>query len=439
MRFPDIRPGRKLLLMLAVWTVIGLGAVWWKPGGILWQGFGLLLAAAAVTDLFQLLRTPLPGVSRRIRHNLPLGVWSKVHLTIENPVSRPLAIRAHDLHPAEFEVQGLPWGLRLDPRGAATRDYRVRPPSRGDFAIPGCALRLSSPMNLWTRTATVPVDASIRVLPNFAEISHYTLLATADRLGQLGVRLRRRRGTGAEFHQLREYRRGDSLRQIDWKATSKVRKLISREYQEERDQRLLFLLDCGRRMRHADGERGHLDEALNALLLLAYVAVHQGDSVGLMTYGGPRRWFAPRKDPDTVNRLLNAVYDLQPSLEAADPLQAARELIRTLDRRALVVIITNSRDEDNLEMETAIRLLRRRHLVVLADLRETALDLALQEPIMGREDALRFHAVQDYLETRRHHLERLRHNGARVLDLLPGQLPIALVNQYLEIKRGGVL
>ena len=51
-------------------------------------------------------------------------------------------------------------------------------------------------------------------------------------------------------------------------------------------------------MRHADQDRGHLDEALNALLLLAYVAVRQGDAVGLMTFGGPKRWFAPRKDPE---------------------------------------------------------------------------------------------------------------------------------------------
>ena len=398
-----------------------------------------MLAAALFTDLIQLLRTPLPRVTRRIRHTLPLGVWRRVQLTIENLGARPLALEAHDLHPARFDVRGMPWGLRLDPRGTQALDYELRPGERGDFAFSGCDLRLSSPMGLLTSTRTVSLPDEVRVFPNFAEISQYTLLATADRLGQLGVRIRRRRGTGAEFHQLREYRRGDSLRQIDWKATSKVRKLISREYQDESDQRLLFLLDCGRRMRHADGERGHLDEALNALLLLAYVVVRQGDSVGLMTYGGPRRWLAPRKDPDTVNRLLAAVYDLQPTLEAADPLMAARELMQSFDRRALILLVTNSRDEDNREMEAAIRLMRRRHLVVLADLRESALDRALAEPIEARDDALRFHAIQDYLEARRRHHERLHHGGAYVLDLLPEQLPIALINQYLDIKRGGSL
>ena len=434
-----IRPGRPLPVLLGIWTLIGLAAVWWAPAETLWQWTGVLLAAALLADLYQLLITPIPRVTRNMRHTLPLGVWSRVRLIIEHRGTRALPVQVHDLHPGLFAVRHLPRRLNLTSPRPVEIDYELRPPRRGDFDLPGCDLLLFSPLQLWTRRRMVSAPATVRVFPNFAEISHYTLLATADRLGQLGVRMHRRRGTGAEFNQLREYRRGDSLRQIDWNATAKLRKLISREYQDERDQRLLFLLDCGRRMRHADATCGHLDEALNALLLLAYVAVHQGDAVGLMTYGGPRRWFAPRKEPDTVNRLLGAVYDLQPTLEAADPIVAARQLMQSMDRRALVVIITNTRDEDNRDMETAIRLLRRRHLVVLADLRETALDRALQIPVINREQAMRFHAVQDYLETRRRHHERLHHNGAQVLDLLPGQLPIALVNRYLDIKRGGAL
>jgi len=280
----------------------------------------------------------------------------------------------------------------------------------------------------------------VRVYPNFAEISHYTLLAASDRLAQIGVRRLQRRGSGAEFHQQREYRRGDTLRQIDWKATSRTRKLIAREYQDERDQRLLFLLDCGRRMRHVDARgRAHLDEALNALLLLAYVAVRQGDAVGLMTYGGPRRWLAPRKEPDTVNRLLSEVYDLQPGLDAADPLAAARELMQRQPRRALVVFLTNSRDEDHPELLRAVDVLRRRHLVLVADLRESVLDEALTEPIEDRRQALRFHGAHDYLAHRRRQHERLQHRGARVLDLLPQQLPIALVNAYFATKRAATL
>lgn len=434
-----MRPRRRILLLAVIGTCVGLAAAWWSPAEVLWKVLCVIFAAAALADLLWLRRLPQPRIERQLGRTLPMGVWRPVRLTIENTASRSLGLTAHDLHPAGFEIRGLPRELRLRARERVSLEYRIRPPVRGEFELTGCDLRLVSPMGLWDRRRTIPLPARVRVFPNFAEIGHYTLLASGDRLGRLGVRMRRRRGLGAELHQLREYRRGDSLHRIDWKATSRVRKLISREYRDERDQRLLFLLDCGRRMRHADAGRGHLDEALNALLLLAFVAVRQGDAVGLMTFGGPQRWLAPRKDPNTVNRLLNAVFDLQPTLEAADPLAAARELMKTQTRRAMVLILTNSRDEDQSELAAAIAFLRRRHLVVIADLRESILDRTLSEPVASRSSALLFHAVQGYLEARRRHHERLRHLGAHVLDLVPSQLPIALVNRYFAIKRAGSL
>ena len=434
-----MHPRSPLVLALATWTALGLGAAWLPGIWVFWQGLGVLIGGLAAADLWWLHRLPDPRLARRIGRALPLGVWTPVTLELSNPSSQTLILTVHDLHPSEFAVRGLPRDLRLPPRQQTLVEYRLCPPSRGDFPISGCALATRSPLGLWRRSRSIPLAETLRVFPNFAEISRYTLLAANDRLAQMGVRRHQRRGTGAEFHQLREYRAGDSLRQIDWKATARIRKLISREYQDERDQRLVFLLDCGRRMRHRDRGRGHLDEALNAVLLLAYVAVRQGDAVGLMTYGGPQRWLAPRKELQTVSRILESVYDLQPSMEAADPLGAASTLLAIMPRRALVVIVTNSRDEDQEGLELAAQLLRRRHLVVVADLRESTLDRALDAPIEDTRDALRFHSAHGWLAERRRHQERLQHLGIQVLDLLPAQLPIALVNRYFDIKRAGML
>ncbi|MBT0875970.1 DUF58 domain-containing protein, partial [Campylobacter coli] len=121
--------------------------------------------------------------------------------------------------------------------------------------------------------------------------------------------IRRRRGEGTDFHQMREYRVGDSLRQIDWKATSRARKLISREYQDEKNQQLLVVLDTGRRMlaREPASPQGaalaHFDHALDATLLVAYLALRQGDAVGLLTTGGERRWVPPRRGMAAIDTL----------------------------------------------------------------------------------------------------------------------------------------
>ncbi len=434
-----LTPAPRLVLAAAAWTALGLAAAFEPALAELWQFAGVLLGAAAFADWMRLRRLPTPAVQRLVNRNLPVGVWSTVTLEVRNVGSVAQSMRLHDLHPPEFAVRGMPLDLALVPGEWAEVRYQLRPPTRGAFYAVGTEFLLDSPWRLWRQRRRDGSEQQLRVYPNFAEIAHYTLLATDNRLSQMGVRRRQRRGEGNDFHQLREYRVGDSLRQVDWKATSRYRKLISREYQDERDQQVLFMVDCGRRMHHADAGRVHLDEALNAVLLLSYVSLRQGDAVGFMTFGGVRRWFAPRKGAHVVNGLLNATYDLQSTTEAADYLAAAGELIALQRRRALVVLITNTRDEDHRDLEAAVRLLRRRHLVVVADLRESLLDDMVAGRVHTLDEALRFHSAEDYLARRRESHERLTYHGARILDLRPAQLPVALVNQYHAIKRSGTL
>jgi uncharacterized protein (DUF58 family) len=256
----------------------------------------------------------------------------------------------------------------------------------------------------------------------------------------MGVLRRRRRGAGLEFHQLRDYRQDDAPRQIDWKASSRHRRLISREYQDERDQQLVFLLDCGHRMRTKDEDLSHFDHALNALLLLAYVALRQGDAVGFATFGHEEpRFIAPRKSVATVPALLNGVYDLQPSLQPGDYVRAVEQLLRRVRRRALVVLATTLREEDEEPLHEALQALRRRHLVVLAALREAVLDDVRQTPVRTFDHALVYGVATDYIRARDRQLGVLRRRGMRVIDVEPRHLPERLVNQYWEIKRAGAI
>jgi uncharacterized protein (DUF58 family) len=300
-------------------------------------------------------------------------------------------------------------------------------------------------MRLWLRRLDAGTPQSVRVYPDFAKVAQYALLATDNRLSQIGVLQRRRRGEGVEFHQLREYRRGDTSRQIDWKATARVHKLISREYQDERDQRIIFLLDCGQRMRAHEGAgkgeaRGlsHFDHTLNALLLLSYVALRQGDAVGVLTFAHPRpRYFAPRKSVSTVNLILNGLYDLEPTASTPDYLSAGEQLVARLSKRALVVLLTNLRDEDDGVLLPALKLLQQRHLTLLANLRETSLDAIVREPVRTFDEALTFGAAAEYLHARSATMLKLRHMGVRILDAYPQQLPRILVNKYWDMKRAG--
>src|SRR5690606_35164148 len=139
--------------------------------------------------------------------------------------------------------------------------YRVRPEHRGLFSASHCEVRLYGPLGLWRQRRLLPLESQARVYPDFTRLHGASLMAVDSWLSRLGVSRHPRRGLGLDFHQLRDYREGDTLRQIDWKATARKRSPIAREFQDERDQQILLMLDCGRRMRSQDGTLSHFDHA----------------------------------------------------------------------------------------------------------------------------------------------------------------------------------
>jgi uncharacterized protein (DUF58 family) len=434
-----VTPSLRLITLLALLFLPGFLAVWYPVWSSVWKAGAALLSMLALLDLYQLRRMPSPKVTRMLHTSVPVGVWTKVRIKLENRAESPLLLTLHDHHPCDCEASDQPQILGVPAQRQISLAYRILPRRRGEKCFTGVDLIITSPLGCWRQRRFIDHPTSVRVYPNFREISHYALLATDNHLSQMGVRRRQRRGEGSDFHQLREYRTGDVLRQIDWKASSRYRKLISKEYQDERDQQLVFLLDCGRHMRHRDDNGAHLDQALNAMLLLSYVAQRQGDAVGLLSFGGVDRWQPPIKGGDLVRRLLDRIYDIEATLEAADYLAAAQKLLSLQGRRALLVIITNSRTEEQNDLQKAVSLLAKRHLVVVADLHEAALDKVVEQPVTDRQGALRFQAVANYLGERRQSHERLHYRGGLVIDSRPQLLPINLVNAYHDVKASGTL
>ncbi|WP_434560353.1 DUF58 domain-containing protein [Pseudomonas sp. R1-6] len=443
-----MKPSRLLLAWLAILLTVGivLGALRALgiavPSTLLSIHWGLLLAllALSILDAVRVRRLPSPGVQRHLPGSLALGRWSEVRLGIRHDLPQPLEIEIFDHVPNGLDFEQLPVSAQLQPGQLTQLGYRVRPLKRGHFTFEHCEINLPSPMGLWSDKRLIDTLDSTRVYPDFARLYDGELLAVDNWLSQLGIRQRQRRGQGQEFHQLREFREGDSLRQIDWKATARHRTPIAREYEDERDQQIIFMLDCGRRMRSQDGELSHFDHALNACLLLSYTALRQGDAVGLSTFASEQpRYLAPVKGTDQLNVLLNSVYDLDSSQHPADYQAAVTQLLARQKRRALVVLVTNLRDEDDEELLAAVKRLGQRHRVLVASLREEALDRLRQAPVHTVSDALAYCGTVEYLSARATLHERLSAHGMAVLQARPGELGAELVTLYLGWKKGGNL
>ncbi len=437
------------LLCVAASLALGLGAPLSLVMPLVLGALGLLLALAAL-DLWRSRRLWAQGglrVERRLPAAFAIGATTELKLALVNPGPLGWQLQVFDELDPVFDFTGLPRRLHVGPQTRSTVSFHVTARQRGVVQLGVTQLLWRSRAGLFEVRERLGEARSLRVYPNFAALARYAWLSGDRRLAQIGIKDFVQRGQGTDFRQLAEYRRGDPLRHLDVKASLRQRRPVVREYQDERDQCVMFLLDCGRRMRADEqsagiGENSHFDDALDALMLLAYVALTEGDEVGAMTFGGDegaRRDFAPRKGMATLNALMNKMHDLQPGGQHSDYLAAAEALSRRLRRRSLVIILTNFRDEDSPELQPALRLLRKRHLVLLASLRETALGRLANQPVVSADDAVTVASAHLLSQARHDAFARVVDHDKLSIDVEPRALAATLVNRYHQVKRAGWL
>jgi uncharacterized protein (DUF58 family) len=383
---------------------------------------------------------------RRLPPAFAVGVQKNVVVLLEAQGGTRWHCVLHDHADPSVLTEGLPMRLVLRGGKQVEFTYQVTPARRGEIVFDPADVKVRSRFGLCELMVSLGSTERRRVYPDFAQIARYAWLAGDRRLQEIGIKTFQQRGEGTDFKQLSEYRYGDSVRHIDWKATQRLGKPVIREFQDERDQCVLLMIDSGRRMR-ADDRQGaigtsHFDQVLNAVMLLSYVALKQGDAVGAMTFGSPHgeeRSFSPRKGAQTLDALMGELYGVQPTPTHSDYVSAAQSLLKRYPKRALVIVITNFRDEDSTELAQALRLLRSRHLVLLASLRERIVGELMSQPLSSTDTTLDVASAHLYEQSRRDAFIRLSARDALMVDAEPERLGIELVNRYHSVKRAGLI
>ena len=432
-------PTARALGIVVAWALFGLAASVWRELVTPWWISGAVIVFAALIDGIVLRRLTRVEVARRLPGRFAVGEASDVRLDIRNPGRFPAVVDVFDGIPPGGQAELMPWSGTIPAGGKARVTHPVRLIERGMASFGKVHVRRTSLIGLWRMRHTAGVAEEVKVYPDYEPVLKFALLAMQARQEQMGIVRKSFAGSSRDFHQLREYREGDPMSQIDWKATSRRVTLISREFQEQRNQTVIFLTDTGRRMRAMDGELPQFDHCLNAMLLLYYVALRQGDQIGVQAFGGTNRWLPPVKGAHSMSVLLNHLFDYQTTPEPSDFAAAAESLLARQKRRALVVVMTNLRGEDSSELIPALRLLRSKHLVMLASLRERSVEDARTKPIDEFSGALRFAAAERYDAERAQVLTTLQGFGILTLDVPAQQFPVALANRYLDIKAAGRL
>jgi uncharacterized protein (DUF58 family) len=357
-------------------------------------------------------------------------------LTISNLSKQPRALTVRDGLPEGFAAQPEQFELQLPSRSRTALHYDIRASRRGAFSMDDVYIQCLSWLGLWKRIIKVPHQTHVNVYPDMKQLAEFELLARTNRLSLMGVRRTRRVGQDNDFERLRDYTLDDNYKNIDWRSTARRQKLTVKDYQTSQSQRVIFMIDCGRMMTSEAAGLSLLDHAFNAMLMLSYIALRRGDSVGLLCFSDSiHAYVPPRGGGKQMNHLLRASFDRFPDLVESRYEEAFLHLSRHCRKRSLVVLVTNVIDEINADqIHQYLSTMVGRHLPMAVLLRDHELFSAADEPWTTDAGLFQAAAAAEILCWRHEVLRDLQHEGVLSLDVFPEQMTAPLINQYLEVK-----
>jgi len=441
-------PGRVFFIASILWLLLGCVSFFIETLILLWLLTGAGLIPFFVIDaILLILFSDRLQTERKIPSSLAQGETIKVKLLIRRSgrFLFPSSVQLYDLHPDVMSTEVFPSKLKIKPlknEDTYIFEYTLTPNERGTWIFSGTEFLLGSPLRFWRLRVTHNTVNHGRIYPNFKQMIKGADLKGKREKGE--IRQIRKRGHGLEFESLRDYKEGDSIRSIDWRATSRNRlldgrlKLIVRDYQEEQDQQILFIIDSGYRLPDFQ-----FDSALEAMLLLSYSALKHGDAVAVASFGAYDLWIPPRKGTRAFNGLMNSLYDLHSAPVPSSPFSALEDALSRLHRRSFIILISNFREEDGESLAWILPRIKQRHLLLMVSFRESEAENLLlsgaDSKVKTDEEILETAAACSYIANRRRLYAKWEHSGLLVLETSPQHISSMLINKYLSVKKSGKL
>ncbi|MEO7962745.1 MAG: DUF58 domain-containing protein [Gemmatimonadaceae bacterium] len=356
--------------------------------------------------------------------------------------ARPLQLVIREEAPTRIALHvAAERSLHLLPNAPSLELLSVRPTTRGRVTGGVLHIRVAAPIGLAWRQLRLALPWKGTVYPNLAPSSLRPLPSQLQRRREAGLRAVRHLGEGRVFESLREWVPGDDTRTIDWKATAKRGKPMARQYEDERRQQVLIVIDAGRTMTAEIDGKARLESVVDAALRLAISAVEHDDNVGLLVFSDLiDHWIAPARGRRALRTILDALAVVEGKLVEPDYPAAFAFLAQHNRKRALTVIFTDVIDRTASESLVAqVGSLRPRHLPLTVALRDPSLDLLATARPTIVDEAFERAAAEELLQVREAALADMRSRGVLVLDVHPAATAESVVAQYELLKRRALL
>lgn len=428
---------KRFYILLAVLVlVIGVGN--YVPlMFVVGRGLLLVLCLLLVVELV-LLYFPKWGVKawRLMAERFSNGDDNEVNIRVESKYAFPVHLEIVDEMPAIFQCRDVGFRLRLGAGEGKNVKYKLCPTQRGVYSFGFIRVFVTSPIGLLQRRFTLGTPSDVKVYPSYLMLTRYELLAIHNNLTELGIKKIRRVGNNTEFEQIKDYVSGDDFRRINWRATARTSRLMVNVYQDERSQQVFNIIDKGRVMQQSFRGMTYLDYAINASLVLSYIAMRKEDKAGIVTFSDKFEDFVPAsRRTGHMQEILESLYRQQTNFGESDFSSLVANVNQHISKRSLLVLYTNFANQVSMERQLPyLQQLNRRHRLLVVFFEDNEVKEYIATRPDSNEEYYRHVVAEKFAYEQRLIVSSLRQHGILALLTAPENLSVDVINKYLELK-----
>ncbi len=397
----------------------------------------VVLFGALISEIILLYRVK-DGVrgERDVQDRLSNGDENSIYINLLNNYPFKAFVNLIDELPVQFQVRDKSFDLVIGSNDSKIVKYGITPKERGVYSFGNINLFVSTYLRLIQRRFVVEAENEVAVYPSFIQLKKYAFVAISDNLQQAGIKKIRKIGHNYEFDQIRDFVLGDDYRSINWKATAKRNSVMVNQYQDEKSQNIVALINKGRVMKMPFEEMTLLDHAINSSLVLLNVACQKDDHAGMITFNKDiDSVLPPSSNRRQMMHIQEVLFNQTTDFTEANYEKLYMQVRHSLKRRSLIFLYTNFESLQSLRRELPyLRSIAKYHRLIVVFFRNTELNQLLESKSESLEDiyiktiASKFKYEKDLI------VKELHMNGIDSILTSPSGLTVNSINKYLEIK-----
>jgi uncharacterized protein (DUF58 family) len=403
--------------------------------------FYLFLGVFAV-DVFLLYRNKI-GIQaeRNVPDKLSNGDDNTISIKVVNRYHFKIALKIIDELPIQWQIRDFKIEARLNSSEEKNFTYTVRPTERGEYYFGNLNTYASSVLGLVSRKQQFSAETMVPNYPSFLQLKKYDFLAFSNQLKLFGLKKIRRIGHTMEFEQIKDYTRGDDVRNINWKATAKRNELMVNQFQDEKSQPVYCVIDKGRVMKMPFDQLSLLDYSINATLVISNIVLKKHDKAGVFTFSRKLedKVMAQRRNTQ-MQLILETLYNVETDFSESDFSRLYVDIKRHIKQRSLLLLFTNFETLDALNRQLPyLQALNRTHLLVVIFFENTELKSFLEAKAETTYQIFEKTIAEKFIFEKNLIVNELHKYGIQSILTAPENLTVNTINKYLEIKARGLL